>query len=180
MKKLILAAVRCSLMFEALAALSVVCPVLVQAVPTTYKYTGNPFTTAIGRYTTSDFVTVTVTLASPLAPNMPFTRVTPMSFSLSDGVQTITDHNAVSFKMIVATGPTGLITHWKVGGSKAPDFEITTVALFQDEPTRDDGIYGVPNHGANLRQPGAWRPGNSAATAGVPMPGLPLSCCLCP
>ena len=42
MKTLILAAIRCSLMFTAVAALSLAYPASVQAVPTTYQYTGNP------------------------------------------------------------------------------------------------------------------------------------------
>ena len=44
MKTLILATIRCSLMFTAVAALSIVYPTSVQAVPTTYHYTGNHFT----------------------------------------------------------------------------------------------------------------------------------------
>ena len=52
MKTLILAAVRCSLMFTAVAALSIVYPTSVQAVPTTYQYTRNPFTVVTAPYTT--------------------------------------------------------------------------------------------------------------------------------
>jgi len=44
MKTLILAAIRCSLMFTAVAAVSLAYPASVQAVPTTYRYIGNPFT----------------------------------------------------------------------------------------------------------------------------------------
>ena len=44
MKTLTLAAIRCSLIFTAVAALSFAYPASVQAVPTTYQYTGNPFT----------------------------------------------------------------------------------------------------------------------------------------
>ena len=90
MKTLILAAIRCSLMFTAVAALSIAYPASVQAVPTTYQYTGNPFTFVTGPYTTSDFVTGMVTLAGPLPPNMP-SPVTPTAFTFSDGVQTITN-----------------------------------------------------------------------------------------
>ena len=91
MKTLILAAIRCSLMFTAVAALSLAYPASVQAVPTTYQYTGNHFTDVTGPYTTSDFVTAMVTLAGPLGANMPLTEVTPTAFTLFDGVQTITN-----------------------------------------------------------------------------------------
>src|SRR5260370_27988201 len=53
----------------AAAALSFTHPASVQAVPTTYVYTGHPFTTVSGPYTTSDFVSGMLTLAVPLAPN---------------------------------------------------------------------------------------------------------------
>ena len=46
MKTLMLAAIRCFLMFTAVAVLSIAYPASVQAVPTTYQYTGNPFTYA--------------------------------------------------------------------------------------------------------------------------------------
>ena len=60
MKTLPLAAIRCSLIFTAVAALSIVYPASVQGVPTTYQYTGNPFTFVTGSYKTSDFVTAMV------------------------------------------------------------------------------------------------------------------------
>jgi len=107
MKTLILAAIRCSLMFTGVAAFSLAYPASVQAVPTTYQYTGNPFTSAEAPYTTSDFVTALVTLAGPLAPNMPLTTVTPTAFTLSDGVQTITNLTANSSSFAFQTNGTG-------------------------------------------------------------------------
>jgi len=77
MKNLIPAAIRCSLMVTAVAALSIVYPTSVQAVPATYHYTGNPVTTLSGPYTTSDFVTAIVTLAGPLPPNFSVNQDAP-------------------------------------------------------------------------------------------------------
>jgi hypothetical protein len=93
------------------AALSIAYPASVQAVPTTYQYTGNPFTTVQGPYTTSDFVSGILTLAGPLAPN--FTGVvTPTAFTFSDGVQTLTNLTTPGFGFFFVTGPAGEITAW--------------------------------------------------------------------
>jgi hypothetical protein len=66
------------------------------------------------------FVTAMVTLAGPLPANMPFTFVTPLAFSLSDGVQTITTLNAINTSFFFATGPTGMITLWQVSVDTGP------------------------------------------------------------
>src|SRR5262245_10544487 len=95
------------------AALSLAYPASVQAVPTTYQYTGNPFTNVGGQYTTSMFVTAMVTLASPLGANHDLsTPVTVISFTISDGVQTLTSGFVENFSF--GTGPTGMITLWDV------------------------------------------------------------------
>ncbi|HEY4757889.1 MAG TPA: hypothetical protein VIH43_04970, partial [Chthoniobacterales bacterium] len=62
----------------------------VQATLITYTYTGTPFTTVNGPYTTSDKVTGFVELMSALGPNLGpgLTSVTPLAFSFFDGVQT--------------------------------------------------------------------------------------------
>ena len=121
MKTLILAAIRCSLMFTAVAALSLAYPASVQAVPTTYVYTGNPFTDVTGPYSTSDFVTAMVTLASPLPANMPLTQVTPLAFSFSDGVQTITNQNADPGGFFAfATDAAAMINEWYAFRSYSP------------------------------------------------------------
>ena len=114
MKTLIPAAIRCLLMFTAVAALSLAYPASVQAVPTTYRYTGNHFTFATGPYTTSMFVTVMLTLADPLPANFDGT-VTPTAFTVTDGVQTINNHNADPIDVVFqfATDATSIITQWQ-------------------------------------------------------------------
>ena len=104
----------------AVGALSVAYPASVQAVPTTYKYTGNPFTFIVGSsYTTSDYVSGILTLAAPLASNMPLTSVTPIAFSFSDGVQTRTNLNTFFSAFQFATGPT-----WRHYGVGHPGLDV--------------------------------------------------------
>jgi hypothetical protein len=133
----------------------------VQAVPTTYEYTGNPFTFADAPYTTSDFVTALVTLAAPLAPNMPLTPVTPTAFTLSDGVMTITnlspsgaDPSVFEFQ----TNGTGEITMWRVMGTKErpglpEDFILTANSGIN---VHDTGVMSVLAFAENFDAPGTW------------------------
>jgi hypothetical protein len=94
-------------------AIGVITTAAVQAIPYTYDYTGNLFTSVSGAYTTSDSITGSVTLANPLKTSMPLTTVTPISFSFFDGVDTITDANATSSLFRFATNSTG-ITQWYI------------------------------------------------------------------
>src|SRR5215831_1343218 len=90
------------------AALSLAYPASVQAVPTTYQYRGNPFTDVRGAYTTSDFVTVMLTLAGPLGPNHnPSDPVTVTSWRVSDGVITISPTGTFDEAIFVAFATDG-------------------------------------------------------------------------
>ena len=154
------------LALTAVVALSLAHPASVQAVPTTYQYTGNPFTDVSGSYTTSMFVTVMVTLASPLAANMPLTAVTPLAFSVSDGVQTFTTIGFGSgFRF--ATGPSGNITNWLVEVTDNLELDgIITV------PAADIGI-NFGDRGENSGHPGHWR--SAVPDAGSSLALLSLS-----
>src|SRR5215469_12830190 len=55
-----------------------------------YTYTGNPFiTTALGQYTTSDSVKISMTLLFPFGPNTIPLSVSPTSLTMTDGVQSL-------------------------------------------------------------------------------------------
>jgi hypothetical protein len=56
-------------------------------------------------------VTGTVTLASPLLANQAFVSITPLSYSFSDGVQTLAS-GAVSFQF--STDASASITGWRI------------------------------------------------------------------
>jgi hypothetical protein len=159
------------LALTAVAALSVVYPASVQAVPTTYQYTGNHFTTVHGGYTTSMFVSGMVTLAGPLAPNMPLTDVTPTAFTFSDGLQTLTNLTpSVSSLFRFATGPTGAISAWRINVTEiGPPFpSIATVSA--GGTVGDEGVLDPANFGSNRDAPGEW-----TTVAGVPDTGSTLS-----
>ena len=142
------------LALTAVAALSFAYPASVQAVPTTYSYTGNPFTAVAPPYTTSNFVTAMVTLASPLAANMPLTGVTPLDFSVSDGVQTIVQ-NGTLFSVQFATGPTGMITQWTV--YVLDELTLGEIVTRSDPMgVNDAGFNSDSGFGGVDGNPGAW------------------------
>jgi hypothetical protein len=164
MKTLIPTAIRYLLMFTAVAALSLAYPASVHAVPTTYKYTGNPFTDVTDPpYTTSDFVTGMVTLAGPLAPNMPLTTISPTAFTFSDGVQTLT--NLTPFTLFqFATGSTGAITQWNIVLASQLDHIIVTRNAPGD--VEDGGRFSLFVFGNNANSAGTWAISASVADTG--------------
>lgn len=84
-------------------------------------YSGNNFTsvntsgptTPADAYTTIDSVQGWIELASMLAPNLSSQLVTPLSFSFSDGVNTLTDSNATSSSFRFWTDDSGMPTQWE-------------------------------------------------------------------
>ena len=86
------------------------------------NYAGQNFTTVTltgpgtppDLYTTSDHVSGSIELAAPLGANLSLSPVTPASFSLIDGVNTITDGNASSSVFFFSTDGAGHIVEWHV------------------------------------------------------------------
>jgi hypothetical protein len=77
-------------------------------------YIGNAFTAILppgppNPYTSTDKVTASITLANPLGNNLNSASVTPPGFSVSDGVQTISDATSVNAALDVMD-TTGALT----------------------------------------------------------------------
>ncbi len=99
-----------------------------------YHYTGVPFTHFLdetspsGSFTTSDFVSVTLEFAAPLAADSPPQDVEPnlLSFRVSDGRSTLTDSSAVLSAFVVGTDAFGAIDEWYIS-AQGFLFEPTSV-----------------------------------------------------
>ena len=103
-----------------LSALLLALPIPVLA-DTIYTYTGNDFTRvdpSTGNvYTTSDFITLSFTLSAPLAPNLDLGTpevVTPSSFTISDGINTLTQQNFSTEDFQFETDSAGNMTLWYI------------------------------------------------------------------
>ena len=75
-----------------------------------YAYTGLDFTTAVGSYSTSDSVTGDFTVLTQLSNGLHV--ITPLSYSFSDGVQTLTNLNSKAVISVVVSS--GKISTWTV------------------------------------------------------------------
>jgi hypothetical protein len=84
---------------------------------TIYTYTGNPFTTAVSPYTTNDFISGFIVLATPLGNDVPPSQIDPLNFSFTDGIITIPAPGnplGTVFDMIIQTDSKGLPMFWTI------------------------------------------------------------------
>jgi hypothetical protein len=126
-------------------------------------YTGNHFTTASPPYTVNDKVTASITLAAPLGDNLNFPNVSPIAYSLTDGVQTITSLSSTAVGVFTfSTDATGTITQWSI--QAVPFFARPVQSLPRIVTEKVEGPFGFSDdeaglHGFmafNFANPGEW------------------------
>jgi hypothetical protein len=134
---------------------------------TTYTYTGNDFTYAQAPYTTSDSVTGSFTIAT-LAPNLVNQSIVPLSYSFSDGVQTLTNSNSVLGVVDIWTNASGAITGWGIGPTGSLGSTVSTAYAPGVFATEDVGAYppGSLASADNTNDQGAW----TSVTSATPEP----------
>ena len=142
---------------------------------TTYYYTGNPFNDFRngGACPPTCSVTGSFTVATPLAPDLPLTLITPISFSLSAGLTTLVDGDPANTSLEVSTDASGAISTWSwvVLG---PEASISARILTENQPglAADSVHFGNtapfagPLAAEVLNDPGTW--------SEVPEPSYPV------
>ena len=113
------------------------------------QYQGNSFsdtellepTTPADQYTTSDSVSGWIKLSSALAANLNFATVSAVSFSFTDGVNTIDDTNAQQPIFIFETDASGGITGWGINLGR--NFESSGIRFDQQIVTSSGALNPV-------------------------------------
>jgi hypothetical protein len=159
---------------------------------TIYTYTGNPFTFALSPYTTNDFLSGSFVLATPLGNDVPFSQITPLSFSFTDGILTISSPccmaPGVSFFQI-QTDSTGIPSFWTINIS--PGFSVGDPLFSSFNPPDPGGLSpedvttrivvagSRQVFARNLDSPGTWSVTTTSPVpgpiAGAGLPGLILA-----
>jgi hypothetical protein len=133
-----------------------------------YTYTGNDFEYVSppfgpSPFSLTDSITASVTLSSPLGDNLFESPFSPISFTISDGVDKFTSSTSgTSLFLIFDTGPTGTITGWDftVMGPGGPDgLMIETSYLPELDYSNDGAFFTATDVFANVSgDPGSWTP----------------------
>ena len=124
----------------------------------TYTYTGNHYTYASGVFNYSDRITGSVVFATVLRGNLVNQTVAPVTFSFSDGYDTITQATAVGVTFEdFTTSVSGAITQWAVilndgyDGMQTLNNPVVSSAIY------DASLVFLYNwEGSNLNSPGTW------------------------
>jgi len=122
-----------------------------------YQYEGNPFQDVAGRYTTSDSLSGTIHLSSPLAPDLSNAAISLTSWSFSDGLKTFTELDSQIEPPFVSTDASGRIVAWSLDFSNGSGEVMGT---FNNGPAdqidQATDFSGGNSLASNMAAPGTW------------------------
>jgi hypothetical protein len=141
-----------------------------------YTYTGNAMGTTFvpgGGYTATNMITGSFTTASPLGANLALADISFLSYSFTDGDQTMTNLNSVEYlppDFEIGTDASGNIISWNI------TLNIPSTLDFINTSNSSDPLIGVQDNGqvgieailgavGNSGTPGTWTKSEVAATA---------------
>lgn len=154
--------------------------------PTTYNYTGDPYTFATAPYAIGGQLTGSITVANPLPPFLPLSDITPAitALSFNDGINTRTLADSFLCSFQVATDGAGNITRWQITLRQSPyttgnpQHSIDTTG--QPGVIEGTDLVGTGTAGVNPCDPTALSPSAGTATQGTwtdtnPLPSVPTT-----
>jgi hypothetical protein len=129
-----------------------------------YSYTGNPFNVFAGVSCPSTCdITASFTVAQALPDDLSYdalvTNITPIAFSITDGVNTFTQLSNLSQTLIsIGTDGSGTINKWDfyLIASGSPGGSLATYAPNQDNIFQDYSQFTSSAYAYNRNDPGTW------------------------
>jgi hypothetical protein len=158
--------------------LAIVCAAALSAIgavssmaDTIYTYTGMDFTTVSGSYTTSDYVSGIIDLANPIGADAFGVTLSPVSFSFTDGVQTLTNLSSLVSASFIdfSTNASGIPTAWEVHLVKS--FSVPIDIYTASSPpllVAVDDVNSGP-YGYVQGSPGTWSVAETPLPAALPL-----------
>jgi hypothetical protein len=122
-----------------------------------YHYAGQPFDSALGRYTTSDSLTGTIQVSAVLGPNLSNAAIALVSFSFDDQLKVFTPANSTPETPRVTTDAGGQIVNWSFDFSDASGEIMGTFNNGPaDEIDQASDFSGGNSLASNMNAPGSW------------------------
>lgn len=124
-------------------------PMLLSAQQTTYSFTGKPFTSATGVFTTSDYISGFFIVNNPLVSTTLGTLFTPLSYSFTAGPLTLTNNNSTPF-FTMQTSATGQIEQWYIELTVPSSSNSIRTLSYTTGYTENLTYYQPPNSSVSL------------------------------
>jgi hypothetical protein len=144
-----------SLLAKVLLATFLILPLRLMA-DTVYTYTGNPLDIGNGPspYTVGDHVAGWFDISAPLAANLNYASIVPISYSFTDGVNLAYESLLPNHAIEISTDASGNISDWTMGWA-LPDLG----QFLSDSKYRDAGQAPPPSNIIVFNQfdPGTWQ-----------------------
>lgn len=121
-----------------------------------YTYTGNDFTNTFSPYNTNDSITGYFTVSQPLGDNLSEESISPLAFSFTDTVDTVTNSDSYSQEILyISTNAEGDISGWEISlilsGSNVRIQTSDAYGESLDSVADSSGAYGSISS-----DPGTW------------------------
>jgi hypothetical protein len=147
---------------------------------TMYTYTGPQFTSVVplpgAVFTTSDSVTGSFSLPSPLPANLPPTLISPPTFSFSNGLTTLsgTANPDLYFEeFTIGTDVSGNINSWYILLATGDFYDLPLAEEILTDSSFDDAGFLKPAGGTDIAYGAAIGPGTWSSTDFTPPSTVP-------